>query len=293
MAFKFEPVNCCIYCGKTNIVLGAEHIIPFGLGGQLILPKSSCKACGDATGKFEGVVQRTIYGDFRMSRGLQTRHKKERPSHRIIGTIDQHGNTSQKSISVRDYPAPYWVYTFGNCGIYLGTHPDTNVTLGNLKTIHDNTALTAFAAEHNWDRKLQFRYMPNEFMRMIAKIGYSFATAVVGYSGFRPLILGSIMNSEANPSYFVGMNEIQEPSGLNHNHELKLLIQGRLAGTTLLIVHARLFPYAETPTYHAVVGEFVDGTQEQIAINKIIKLKDVQFSRTSGDIIPPFAIGGV
>ena len=111
---------------------------------------------------------------------------------------------------------------------------------------------------------------------MIAKIGYLFATALVGYSGFRPLIRGSIMNSEANPSYFVGMNEIQEPSGLNHNHEINLLIQGRLAGTTLLIVHVRLFPYGETPTYHAVVGEFVAGTQEQIAINKTLKHKDQQ-----------------
>ncbi len=288
MAFRFEPVGCCIYCGKTNAMLGEEHIIPFGLGGQLILPKSSCKKCGDVTGKFEGVVQRTIYGDFRMRHGMQTRRKKERPTHRVIGIIDQHGNASQKSVFVKDFPAPMWVYTFGKCGILLGTQPETNVLLGSIKTIHDDIALNAFAAEHGWDRKLVFKYMPNEFMRMIAKIGYSFATALLGFSGFKPLVLEAILDSQANPSYFVGMNEEQKPYGVNYNHELELLIQGRPIGSTLIIAQIRLFPFDETPTYHAVVGEFVDIAQEQIAIEKTLKHKDIQLARTRGDLIPPF-----
>ena len=78
MAFRFEPVGICIYCGKKNAKLGDEHIIPYGLGGQLILQAASCKACETITAKFEGVVQRTIYGDFRMRHNLPSRRKRDR-----------------------------------------------------------------------------------------------------------------------------------------------------------------------------------------------------------------------
>ena len=39
----YKPVGHCIYCGATED-LGKEHILPFGLSGSAILPKSSCRS---------------------------------------------------------------------------------------------------------------------------------------------------------------------------------------------------------------------------------------------------------
>jgi hypothetical protein len=40
---KYSPVGKCIYCGKVETAqhrLTDEHILPSGLGGDLLLPKS-------------------------------------------------------------------------------------------------------------------------------------------------------------------------------------------------------------------------------------------------------------
>ena len=70
--FHYPPVGRCIYCGATD-ELTDEHIIPFSLGGVLILDKASCngtKGCNKKTHKFEGVVARQIFGKFRAKHKL-------------------------------------------------------------------------------------------------------------------------------------------------------------------------------------------------------------------------------
>jgi hypothetical protein len=45
---RSSPVGYCIYCQATD-ELTNEHILPFGLSGTAVLPKSSCKACAKIT----------------------------------------------------------------------------------------------------------------------------------------------------------------------------------------------------------------------------------------------------
>jgi len=58
----FEAAGHCIYCGTKQGPLSDEHIVPFGLGGTLVLPKASCKACATETAKLEQVIQRMMLG---------------------------------------------------------------------------------------------------------------------------------------------------------------------------------------------------------------------------------------
>lgn len=69
----FPPVGKCIYCGSTNN-LTDEHIVPFGLGGNLELPKSSCKECARITSKFELAVLRGSMRPARIYREIQSRN---------------------------------------------------------------------------------------------------------------------------------------------------------------------------------------------------------------------------
>lgn len=76
---SYKPVGKCIYCGSTEN-LGNEHIIPYGLNGQWILPKSSCEICAKITAEFEKDVLRGMFLEARTSLGLKTRNKEHRPA---------------------------------------------------------------------------------------------------------------------------------------------------------------------------------------------------------------------
>jgi hypothetical protein len=77
----YPPVGQCIYCNPAPTEgLTKEHIIPLSLAGKAILPKSSCLACAKITKDFETHCARNMFGRFRISENLPTRHAHERPT---------------------------------------------------------------------------------------------------------------------------------------------------------------------------------------------------------------------
>lgn len=71
---KYPPYGECIYCGESSD-LRIEHIVPFGLSGNLELPESTCKSCADITSKIEMVILRGELWAVRVFRELQSRRK--------------------------------------------------------------------------------------------------------------------------------------------------------------------------------------------------------------------------
>jgi hypothetical protein len=77
---SFHPsVGRCIYCGSTSGELTEEHIIPYGLGGELVLADASCSKCATITSQFETEVMRYHLLDVRAYLNLRTRRKSKRP----------------------------------------------------------------------------------------------------------------------------------------------------------------------------------------------------------------------
>lgn len=70
---RSSGVGQCIYCGSQSD-LTDEHVLPYALGGCLILPKSSCKSCAAITGKLEQKLLRGHWWPYRKKLGLQTRN---------------------------------------------------------------------------------------------------------------------------------------------------------------------------------------------------------------------------
>jgi hypothetical protein len=278
----FDPVGRCIYCGTTHGVLTDEHIIPLGLGGKHILPKASCsETCNPITGRFEGVVQRTIYGDFRMRQKLPTRHKKDRPKLRTIQTAD-----GAKQVPTDEFPAPMWVYHFGICGLLLNAPPTLDVSNGTVSTMTEHR-LESYIAEHKWDARLKMTYQPNEFRRMILKAGYGFAVAVLGYDGFHRTSIPYIMKPGANLSYLVGQNTKIEPPVIDGWHVPQIYFRKSSVPTLMHVVaEIRLFGSLPTPTYHAVVGQIQRGEQSRAAAEKLRNTSDEYISITLGQIDP-------
>jgi hypothetical protein len=254
MTYDHKSVGVCIYCGASECELTDEHIIPFGLGGADILPKASCKDCARITGKFEGVVQRTIFGDLRIFFNFPTRRKKDRPKTKKITSISPDRSSREIEVPSNEYPPVIWVYTFGTCGFLLGAPPDLDVSMSSMKTIHNNEQLKSFTAKYDWDRLTRIRFMPNEFRRMLAKIGYSFFVALAGYGTFKPLILKAITDDSFNISYLVGQNpELEPPVLQGDTHGLRLRTIHGPGDHVIFIAEVRLFQSNATPTYHIVV----------------------------------------
>jgi hypothetical protein len=95
-SYTYDAVEECIYCG-AKLELSDEHIIPYGLGGRLVLPKASCRACSEKTSKFERTCMRTMYGPLRLLYGLPSRRKDTRPQ-----TLN---------LKIKKTPTSPWEYT--------------------------------------------------------------------------------------------------------------------------------------------------------------------------------------
>ena len=83
------------------------------------------------------------------------------------------------------------------------------------------------------------------FVRLIAKIGHTFAVATCGYGSFQPLLPPLILGERdaPNAAYLVG-GEIEVPSPSEREHELGII---KLNNSDLLVAYVRLFANIGTP----------------------------------------------
>ena len=84
----YPAVNRCIYCGNIDEKLSDEHIIPYGLGGTWILPKSSCPKCQKIINEFETFNLHSMLGGMRIKLNFPTRNHDKRPESLPIRYLD-------------------------------------------------------------------------------------------------------------------------------------------------------------------------------------------------------------
>src|SRR5687767_2343716 len=94
-----------------------EHIIPFGLDGNLVLPNASCDQCSAITAKFEQTCLRTMLGPARIRLGLRTRRPKSRPKELYHRIIHPSGRLMQKLVPIEKHPLCLWAYELPPAGI--------------------------------------------------------------------------------------------------------------------------------------------------------------------------------
>src|SRR5947209_1494414 len=111
---RYPPVGRCIYCGSDggSDGLSDEHLIPYSLGGDAVLPKASCKACATETSKIELYLARHIFREFRSHIGAPSR-KKSLPATLMANvSVDEEQDT--REFLAADHPfslrLPIWDY---------------------------------------------------------------------------------------------------------------------------------------------------------------------------------------
>ena len=74
----------CIYCSVTDD-LSDEHILPYALGGTIVLQQASCKRCATITGSLEQRLLRGHWWPYRKKLGLQTRNPDASNYSKVLG----------------------------------------------------------------------------------------------------------------------------------------------------------------------------------------------------------------
>lgn len=256
-AHTFAPVGRCIYCRAETYApdsdrpLAEEHIIPYALNGNLVLPRASCRRCERIINKFETRILRGLLLGFRTFAKMQSRNPKDRDPELPLYDTD----SKRIMVKAEDYPIGLILPVYGAPLILSGK--DT-ISMGFWTNFLRVDA-----------RKLQRRYglttwspprLDNEdFFRLLAKIAHAHAVAVWGLDGFDPVLPEAILD-EAGPEVdarwrwkYIGgsmsewptvpvLHEIQADSLVMHD-------DSRLAVVTL-----RLFGQFGAPVYRVVAG---------------------------------------
>lgn len=255
---RYEPLGICIYCGETELPddvprFGDEHIIPLALGGNLILPEASCKTCEATINRLiETPISSQEWGYFRSKHNFPTRNKRRRKTHVTLKKYD--GGPLQ--VPIRDYPSPVPLYLLSEARILSGRAASIDPLSWTMKVLTEDRSETEMRAKYpEWDGGHQVKIRVHEFARLIAKIGYGYAVAELGYGAFRPIANDIILGRSDDLFELVGGSFDLEAPIDGGDHLLNIDALFVRAGIALVIVRIRLFSAMNTPIYHAIVGE--------------------------------------
>lgn len=265
---RYSPVGRCIYCGSGGGSKGLsdEHMIPFSLGGNAILPKASCAACATETSKIELYLARHIFHGLRSHVGAPSR-KKTLPS-TLSANISVGDHDGSYEFLAADQPFALMLPTWDYPGIMRQVQPSEDFPVCNVRAynfvpghLREILGLADGAPDpiiHIGSGTLNNIL----FARAIAKIAYCNVVARYGLGGFRPLILPNlILGRYPCVSYFVGSDpgEPPAPNARNVRHAIEIATANGRNGLRILVVRVRLFAHSGTqkhgmPIYHVVAG---------------------------------------
>jgi hypothetical protein len=260
----YASVGSCIYCGAQewsegkSRKLGDEHIVPEGLGGKLLLPEASCKACEEKTSQFELEWLRGSFHSARVQKGLG---KKRKRSPRFIPLkIQKNGRTVWKQIPIEKYPALIVTLVFDTPDILTGCEPiekelSGGVAVGTMPTFglhlqeYLNQGTVSFEPPRNTANS-------QHLGRMLAKIAHSYTVAELGLNGFKPFLQKIILGSDIRHlgHYIGGTREI--PPKINDVYEVRLTtVQSSDRRNYLMVIIRLLADVQGMPEYRVIVGE--------------------------------------
>ena len=120
--------------------------------------------------------------------------------------------------------------------------------------IDDDKRRETFHQQNPGKLVLQFRHVPNEFGRLLVKIGHCQVLTSLDPSDFRPVCLPYILGSKTNVSYVVGGSMEEQTPEPEFGYTLKTVSFGT-PERLMLVALVRLYANTHAPAYHVVVGD--------------------------------------
>lgn len=248
---QYPHLHRCAYCATTT-GLSNEHIIPFGLGGRLVFPNSSCEPCRKETSKVEDFVLRRYLCALRSFLQLPSRKPSQRPDGYKLALRRGTRGWTQK-VTLDKHPGIIQFAMFDPPGRVAGRpkiQETFNVRLIEALIFDDWQArLARLGADTATDR---VTLNSLALARMLAKIGHSFAIAELGLEAFEEAYVTHLVRGEDAPdwNYWVGGIPMTQSDSDTSLHKLRFLRRG-----DELSVIAHLFaPYCPRDAYEVIVG---------------------------------------
>lgn len=250
---KYPPYGKCIYCGELSD-LRTEHIVPFGLSGNLELPESTCKSCADITSKVEMTILRGELWALRVFRELQSRRKhgsapKDFPIKIVRGGIEE-----QIRLPVNEYPILLHFPVFTAPRVLTSTDKKPGIEIRGVDTISFGQNPKDFLLKHKAESiNTTTAQDPIAFARMIAKIAYSMAAATGDLELLKsPSPIPSvILGQETAIGHWVGTIDAPNTSHPGMLHRI-VVVPDEERG--MLIGDVQLFCDSFTPRYGVILG---------------------------------------
>jgi hypothetical protein len=249
---SFSAVGRCIYCGsKEN--LSREHIIPYALGSDTVLPRSTCRKCAEITGHFEQVVLRGPMWPVRKLLRLKSRTKHDDAPKTMRLSIWKDEEEKQIEVPLEEYPVILHFLIFDSPG-YGNEHYENRIRLVGVNSISFGLKPEEVIKKYRADKlALKDRpYKPVEFAQTIAKIGYSYAVATGEIKKIKgqPLLISALLGKSNDIGRWVGTSQKQEV----YQNLLHRLSSFEDKEKGLLIIEVQLFANSFTPIYEVIIG---------------------------------------
>jgi HNH endonuclease len=247
----------CVYCGSTD-TLSTEHIVPRGLGGNILFLRASCEKCRKITQQFETVCMRKNFLYFRVHTGLH-QHPKERPGHFPLRI----GRSDAPPVPVLRSAHPNWLVLplFLRPGILVEAPLGMPYITRGFQVTNPRD-LQVIQQQYRGPFFVDYNFDLNAFAKMLAKIAHCLAFAVFHKSGkvpddvFKPYLPSFIRGMDDNLGphlvgqiQYIGVPEVDNDL---YKYAIATISHGR---KRLLIATIRLFANWRGPVYTVVVGE--------------------------------------
>jgi len=250
---NYPPVGHCIYCRATDN-LSREHIIPFGIKGNAVLPAASCARCRNITASFEREVLRGSMRAVRLRLKLQSRKKHEGAPLTERLRFTRNGVSETIDLPIERFPIrlPFLKFSPPRF-LTVGENSGLNIT--GVATISFGPRPEIVGKELGAQELVlqSHRDSPVSFARMIAKIGYAMAYALGEIDRLEgpSLVIPSILGDVDDIGQWVGTltGPIRKYPALLHRVEIHPDRDRRV-----LVAEVQLFSNSETPTYQVILG---------------------------------------
>lgn len=240
----------CMYCGATGYRTD-EHVIPYALGGRLLVYRGSCVVCQEKAKPFESQLMRSEMANVRFVRGLPSRSKHLRAANVPVTVVDKDGGTRVMHVPVEEAPIllSFPVFPLPKmCSGDAGTGLDL---LGSTTAIYGADA-EEFLRQHGGKTlKLGGNVYPVSFARSIAKMAYGLAwmarldRAIPDLS----LLARAFLDEPESLGRFVGTETepYQSHPGLHRVGTVRAI-------GDVLVMEIQLFAECGAPTYLVALG---------------------------------------
>jgi hypothetical protein len=254
----YDAVGRCIYCGRADLPLTREHIIPSTLDGGAILPESSCDPCREEVGRYERFCLNQTFIQARTFLKLPMAEPQRRFKDLRLGAFESDEvvparmpeNFRWEDVPVEDHPALIAVPVFAAPAILLGIEPSNSfdgARIG-MSTFLLNGPPPALL--QTGERTLPLVKVDDEALaRFVAKIAHGAACAELRPENFRPFLQDLIRNRDELLTRYIGSAPLRKWPLRKDLHHVELYLRG-----DLIIAQVQLFSRYGINPFVAVVG---------------------------------------